>query len=191
MKFQHVLCTATAVATLLGCRSAADAPAGSTASASRSVAPDATMTSAQAALDGIDERTPVPLLPMMANHQKQNMRDHLLAVREIVAAVSTQDFDGVQTAASRIGYSEQMGQMCQHMGAAAPGFTELSLKFHHTADTIGAAAKLHDSEGVLRALGDTLAACTNCHQTFKQQIVSDAAWSALAKMAPPSPAGTR
>lgn len=31
-------------------------------------------------LDGMDTRAPVPLLPMMANHQKQNMRAHLQAV---------------------------------------------------------------------------------------------------------------
>jgi DNA-binding MarR family transcriptional regulator len=40
------------------------------------------------ALDRMDTRAPVPLLPMMANHQKQNMRDHLVAVQEIVAALA-------------------------------------------------------------------------------------------------------
>ena len=43
--------------------------------------------SAAALLDSMDTRVPVPLLPMMANHQKQNMRDHLHAVQEIVGAV--------------------------------------------------------------------------------------------------------
>jgi len=107
------------------------------------------------------------------------------STHEIVAAAGANDFDGVQTAVSRIGYSEQMGQMCQHMGAAAPGFTQLSLKFHHTADTIGEAAKRRNAEDVIKALSDTLAICTTCHQTFKQQIVDDAAWLALTKVAPP------
>ena len=35
---------------------------------------------AHASLEEMDTRVAVPLLPMMANHQKQNMRDHLLAV---------------------------------------------------------------------------------------------------------------
>ena len=46
---------------------------------------------ATAALDDMDKRAPVPLLPMMANHQKQNMRDHLLAVQEIVVALAIED----------------------------------------------------------------------------------------------------
>jgi hypothetical protein len=134
----------------------------------------------------MDRRTPVPLLPMMANHQKQNMRDHLRAVQEIVTAVAAKDFDAVQSSASRIGYSEQMGQMCQHMGAGAPGFTELAVKFHHTANKIGDAAKKQDSDGALRALSNTLAVCTSCHQTFRQQVVDDAAWTALTRLANPS-----
>ncbi len=68
---------------------------------------------------------------MMAEHQKQNMRDHLAAVQEIVAALGRDDLDGVAKAASRMGYSEAMGRMCEHMGAAAPGFTPLALDFHH------------------------------------------------------------
>jgi len=76
---------------------------------------------AQQALDRLDTRVAVPLLPMMANHQKQNMRDHLMAVQEIVTAVATDDYAGVERATARIGFSEEMGQMCTHMGAGAPG----------------------------------------------------------------------
>jgi len=136
-------------------------------------------------LDAMDRRTPVPLLPMMANHQKQNMRDHLLAVQEIVTAVAAKDFDSVQTSVRRIGYSEQMGQMCEHMGAGAPGFTDLALEFHRTADKIGDAAKQHDPNAVLKAVSDTLAVCTSCHQTFRQQVVDDTAWAELTKTRAP------
>jgi hypothetical protein len=110
---------------------------------------------------------------MMAHHQKQNMRDHLEAVREIVSAAGEGDFARVETAAARIGYSEQMGRMCSHMGAGAPGFTERALAFHHTADTIGDAARKRDLSAVLATLGATLASCTECHATFKQQIVAE------------------
>jgi hypothetical protein len=47
----------------------------------------------------MDQRAALPLLPMMANHQKQNMRDHLLAVQQIVAALASDDF--VQVARER------------------------------------------------------------------------------------------
>jgi hypothetical protein len=151
--------------------------------------PSANATDAQssaATLDALDTRAPVPLLPMMANHQKQNMRDHLLAVQEIVAALGKKDFSAIEKSAGRIGYSEQMGQMCRHMGAGAPGFTEAALEFHHTADKIGDAAKKHDSDAVLAALDETLATCTSCHQRFKQQVVDEATWATLTKQSPPS-----
>jgi hypothetical protein len=134
-----------------------------------------------------DARTPVPLLPMMADHQKQNMRDHLLAVQEIVAALAIDDYAAVERSAGRIGYSEQMGQMCAHMGAGAPGFTEQALAFHHTADTIAGAARRRDRAAVTRALGTTLQTCTTCHAAFRQQVVDEATWTRLTST--PAPAG--
>ena len=131
------------------------------------------------ALDGLDTRRPLPLVPMMADHQKQAMRDHLAAVQEIVAAALASDFPAVERAAGRIGYSNQMNQMCTQMGAGAPGFTEQALNFHHTADTISVAAQQRDRDGVLRALSETLKTCTGCHATWKQQVVDDTAWSRI------------
>jgi hypothetical protein len=141
--------------------------------------------SAVATLDSMDTRVPVPLLPMMANHQKQNMREHLQAVQAIVAAVGARDFDAIGRAAATIGFSEQMGQMCDHMGAGAPGFTEQALRFHHTADKISDAARTRDMPGVLIGLTDTLATCTGCHSTFKQKIVDQPTWASIAGQAAP------
>lgn len=155
------------------------APAQETVSTTPSVS--ARATSAQESLDGMDLRKPVPLLPMMAHHQKQNMRDHLVAVQEIIVAMSTNDYAGVERAASRIGFSEQMGRICSHMGASAPGFTDLALEFHRTADTIAEAARQKDRDAVVSALGRTLAKCTGCHAAFKQHVVDDAGWAAATK----------
>ena len=141
---------------------------------------------ARTSLDDADTRIAVPLLPMMANHQKQNMRDHLLAVQEIILAAGREDFVGVEAAAHRIGYSPQMGQMCTHMGAGAKGFTEQALAFHHTADSIAAAARQHDRTAVMTALGSTLQACTACHDTYRQHVVDEATWKRLTSMTPPT-----
>jgi len=127
---------------------------------------------ANEALNQFDRRRPVPLLPFMAQHQKQNMREHLEAVQELVAATAVGDFEKVQTAAKRMGFSESMGRMCEHMGAGAPGFTEQALRFHHTADEIAKAATQQDSAAVLAALSKTLTTCTSCHATYKQQVVA-------------------
>jgi hypothetical protein len=135
---------------------------------------------AAAVFDSMDTRVPVPLLPVMANHQKQNMREHLAAVQGIIGAIGAKDFDAISRAASSIGYSEQMGQMCNHMGAGAPGFTEQALRFHHTADKISEAARGRDMPGVLSALNETLATCTGCHAVFKQRVVDETTWASLA-----------
>jgi hypothetical protein len=144
------------------------------------------MSEAQQALDRLDTRVAVPLIPVMANHQKQNMRDHLVAVQEIILAAVTDDFAGVERAAGRMGFSEQMGQMCAHMGAGAPGFTEQALRFHHTADTIVTAARERDRAAVMRALGSTLQTCTGCHAAFRQSIVDEATWNRLTAMTVPT-----
>ena len=168
----------------VGCRERALAPPTPTEAKTAPPASSA-QASAQQILDGMDARRPVALLPMMANHQKQNMRAHLVAVQDIVAGLAADDFAAVEKAAGAIGFSEQMGQMCTHMGAAAPGFTPLALEFHHTADTIVAAARKKDSRAVLEALHATLAACTGCHAAYKQRVVDEATWGALAGQAPP------
>lgn len=172
------------LAAVLGACSRESPPAPATTSTA-ATAPSVAASAADA-LDKMDTRAPVPLLPMMANHQKQNMRDHLVAVQEIVAAIATDDFAGVERAAGRIGFSEQMGQMCTHMGAGAPGFTEQALNFHHTADRIGAAARDRDRGRVLTELGATLQTCTSCHATWKQQVVDEPTWTRLTSSAPPT-----
>jgi len=126
-----------------------------------------------------DTRQPLPLPAMMAEHQKQNMREHLAAVQAIIAAIGRDDMDAAAKAASRIGYSEAMGQMCEHMGAATPGFTAMALNFHHTADTIGDAARRGDRAGVLSALDRTLQTCVGCHAAYRQEVVDDETWKKL------------
>lgn len=138
------------------------------------------------ALDRLDTRAPLPLLPMMANHQKQNMREHLVVVQEIAAAIAIDDFAAIEKATARIGFTQQMGQMCTHMGAGAPGFTEQALAFHHAADKIADAARQRDKHQVVVELSETLQACTGCHAAWKQQVVDEPTWNRLTASAAPS-----
>ena len=180
---RHVLLVASAFALLGICAQANSAPTPTPPVAS-TTAPESSATTAAESLDKMDTRIPVPLLPMMANHQKQNMRDHLLAVQEIVTALATEDYPAIEKAAGRIGFSQQMGQMCTHMGAGAPGFTEQALAFHHTADRITAAARARDRGRVLTEFAATLQSCTACHATWKQQVVDEPTWSRLTAGSP-------
>jgi len=173
------------LAAIGGCREQA-APVAPAAVAVSAPPVESAVESAVEAAAKMDSRTPVPLLPMMAQHQKQQMRDHLVAIQEMVTALANNDFAGVEQATGKIGYSDSMAQMCDHMGAGAPGFTPVAIAFHHTADTIGAAAKKRDRAAVLAALQATLGACVGCHATYKQQVVDQATWTRLTAMAPPT-----
>lgn len=135
--------------------------------------------SAQEQLDAMDTRRPVPLLPMMANHQKENMRDHLLVIQEIVQALSLGDFAAVEESASRITYNEKQQQMCAHMGAGADGFSDLGINFHRSADVIIEAARTKDVAATLKAVGNTMARCTSCHEQYRQDIVDQIEWQQL------------
>lgn len=154
------------------------APAGAREDATSSAPPP--QTPPVGGHEAFDTRTPLPLTAMMAEHQKQNMRDHLAAVQEIVAALAVDDMLAVEKAAARIGYSDTMAQMCQHMGAGAPGFSEMALTFHRTADTIADAARGGDRKAVATALAATLSTCVGCHAAYRQQVVDEATWHRLA-----------
>lgn len=141
--------------------------------------------SPEEALAKLDSRTPMPLLPMMANHQKQMMRDHLQAIQELMAALAMKDFKGVEQAAGKLGTSPEMTMSCEMMGAGAPGYTDLGLSMHRTADTVVAAAKKQDLEMVLKNASLTLQTCTTCHSTYRQQIVTEETWKAITHMDAP------
>jgi len=130
---------------------------------------------------GADSRRPLYLTPMMAAHQKEGMRAHLVAVQRIIVALQRRDYAAVSESAREMGFSPGTGEMCEMMGAATPGFSELAFKFHHTADEIGVAANKHDEQAVLTALGKTLAVCTTCHSTYAQKVVSTEEWNKMAR----------
>lgn len=129
-------------------------------------------------LAALDPRTPVPLQPMMAWHQKQNMMEHLVVIQRITDGLARDDWTEVARAAGLIESSPQMQQMCEHMGAGAEGFTELALDFHRRAQAIGQAARAHDASRALQATANTLQACTACHAAFRQDVVDLATWQA-------------
>lgn len=124
-------------------------------------------------LESLDKRIPVPLLPHMALHQKQNMREHLEAIQEITAGLAAKDFGRIASAASKMGYTPEMSRMCQHMGAGAEGFSDRAITFHRSADEIAVAARENDLNAVINKMAPTLAQCTSCHATFKQQVVGE------------------
>jgi hypothetical protein len=168
-----------AIAMLLssGCQGESSSSQPALAALQQNQASDACAPIAQ--LSAMDPRKPVPLQPMMAWHQKQNMQEHLVAIQRITEGLSRDDWDEIARASALIETSPQMQMMCQHMGAGADGFTELALDFHRRADAIGEAARAHDASAVLRATSNTLQACTGCHAAYRQDVVDARTWQAL------------
>jgi len=167
-----------ALAVTAGCsRSAPEAkpqPEPAPVTVPKPVAPSGT-----AAAAALDARKPLPLTAMMANHQKQEMRDHLKVVQEIALALGKDDFDAIAASATRIAWSDKKAMMCKHMGAGAPGFAEMGEQFHRAAGGIVEAAKQHDRAGVATALGTTLETCVGCHAMYRQDIVDEQAFSQI------------
>ncbi len=130
-------------------------------------------------LEALDPRTPVPLLAMMAWHQKQNMMQHLVVIERIIAATAERDWAKVKEVARAIEASESERRSCEHMGAHASGFTQLALEFHDRAAEIGRAAARENTEQVLLATSHTVSACTACHAQYRQQIVDLPTWERL------------
>lgn len=156
------------------------------------VPPPAALASSAAGVDPRDEaeqmdaRTPVALTPMMATHQKEQMRDHLVAIDEIVIALVSDDWPAMEAAGARLGSSPDTTRMCQHMGAATPGFTGRGVGFHQVADGIRVAVRAKDHAGVVKALGATLAACTACHADYRQDIVTGPEYARATGTPPPN-----
>lgn len=123
-----------------------------------------------------DTRKPLPLTAMMAEHQKQNMRGHLEAIRDLTEAFISKNFKMIEDAGKRLGTSPEMKMMCVHMGAGAPGFTELALKMHSEADKITEAGQKKNLKAAMVATNRTLQNCTACHAIYKQEILSEEAW---------------
>ena len=123
-----------------------------------------------------DTRRPLPLTAIMAEHQKQNMRGHLEAIRDLTEAFTTKNFKMIEDAGKRLGTSSEMKMMCEHMGMGADGFTEMALKMHSEADKITEAGQKKNLKAAMIATNQTLQRCTACHAVFRQEVLSEEDW---------------
>ena len=119
-----------------------------------------------------DKRRSVKMTAKMSEHQLKNMRAHLDAITAIVDAMATMNFKKMESESLRLASSPKMKMMCNNMGKATPGFTQMGLALHSTADRLVSAAKKRNYSLFVKNLAATLHTCTTCHSTFKQEIVS-------------------
>lgn len=114
-----------------------------------------------------DSRISLNLSPAMKQHQLSNMREHVVAIREIVGLIADNKFDNAaQIAHEKLGLTPDMQQMCGSFGNDQ--FKTLGFAFHKSADDLADALKTKNTQTSLRALHQTLNYCVECHATFRQ-----------------------
>ncbi len=112
-----------------------------------------------------DDRTALNAPPMMKEHQKKMMREHLRSVREIVGLMGEGKFEEASKKAhTGLGLTDQMDQMC---GMFGEDFKTMGIAFHKSGDRLGDALATKDLKKSIAALGETLDYCVSCHDTFK------------------------
>ncbi len=115
----------------------------------------------------VDERISLNLGPAMKQHQLANMRNHLDAVRRIIEAVSTDQFEAAsQIASEGLGLTTRMEGMCNSFENES--FRELALTFHKSGDELATVLKSGNAQKSLQALNETMTFCVTCHATYRQ-----------------------
>lgn len=114
-----------------------------------------------------DTRTSLNLPPAMKQHQLANMRNHLDALRRIISAISTEQFEQASKIASQeLGLTKQMEAMCNQFKNES--FKEIGMSFHKSGDDLATVLKGGDMQKSLQALNTTMSYCVNCHAAYKQ-----------------------
>lgn len=141
-----------------------------TPAAAQSVPAGSTQLTPYERLNQIDSRTPIPMHAYMALHHKEEMRDHLKVMQEVVEALSRKDYTAVEKSAQRLASGGEMG--CAMMSGGVKGYETLAEHLHAQAQTVVDAARRKDQIRVLTALNGTLETCVACHSAYKQSLVS-------------------
>jgi len=120
-----------------------------------------------------DPRQLVEMPPPMQEHMLTNMRDHLVAMGEIQAALGKGDFDRASDIAEqRIGMSSLKTHGASHMAPYMPkGMQETGTAMHRAASRFARTAQetavTNDMPRALGALGELTEQCTACHAGYR------------------------
>ncbi len=120
-----------------------------------------------------DDRSKVDFPPMMRDHMLGNMRDHLSALQEITAFLSSGEYDqAADVAESRLGMSSMALHGAAHMSKIMPPeMAAIGTKMHHAASRFALSARDADIEGGLGkafgALSEVMQQCVACHTSYR------------------------
>ena len=100
---------------------------------------------------------------------KLTMREHLEAIRDIVAALGRQDFEqAAKLAHEELGFPKHHLAMQREAGATFPSkYHELAMAHHQEAEDLARVLPSKDLKVILPKLERTIGACVSCHRAYK------------------------
>jgi hypothetical protein len=116
-----------------------------------------------------DERVALGLSQAVETGMKLTMREHLEALRDIVASLGRQEFEqAAKVAHEELGFPKHHQAMQREAGATfPPKYHELAMAHHQAAEDLAAVIPSQDIKQILPQLDRTMKACTVCHQAFR------------------------
>ncbi|MEE4246826.1 MAG: hypothetical protein V2I33_15550 [Kangiellaceae bacterium] len=118
-----------------------------------------------------DPRHLVELPEMMKKHMLSNMRDHLVAINEILTSMANDDLDkAAEIAESRLGMSSLESHGANHMAGFMPeGMRKAGTSMHRAASRFAIKAHQGESLPAYKALTNITSACVACHAGYRIQ----------------------
>jgi hypothetical protein len=116
-----------------------------------------------------DKRVFVEMPKMMQEHQLANMRDHLMAINEILTEMGKGELDkAADIAEARLGMSSLGSHGASHMGKIMPKeMGAIGTSMHKAASRFALKAQEGDALPAYKALQEITAACVACHAGYK------------------------
>jgi hypothetical protein len=118
---------------------------------------------------GEDTRELVQLPKMMQQHMMSNMRDHLLAINEILINMADGRLDqAAEVAETRLGMSSLESHGASHMAQYMPeGMQQAGTGMHRAASRFSRIASEGDVLAAYQSLSAITSACVACHTNYR------------------------
>ena len=116
-----------------------------------------------------DERAALSLGLAAEAGLKLTMREHLEAIRDIVAALGRQEFEqAAKLVHEGLGFPKHHLAMQREAGAMfPPRYHELAMAHHQEAEDLAKMIPSKDLTTILPQLERTIGACVSCHRAYK------------------------
>ena len=116
-----------------------------------------------------DSRQFVQLPEMMQQHMMSNMRDHLVALNEILINIANDQLDqAAEVAESRLGMSSLESHGAGHMAKFMPEeMRQAGTSMHRAASRFALKAQEGEALPAYNALSEVTSACVACHSGFR------------------------